>query len=130
MLARALAVVEMGQNALDHGRIFDARNDLHLPTTGSAGLYIDLEHARQTLRPGHCRVAVCRGLICGHRVPPSASGRSHLLMLMKVGGRIRRDTPGAGARAWMIIVLVILRRYVQRYARELACPSIFHERKS
>ena len=50
VLPRALAVVEMRQHALDHCRIFDAGNDLHLPATGFAGLYIDLEHALQTLR--------------------------------------------------------------------------------
>ena len=36
--------------SLDHGQIFDAGNDLHLPATGFAGLDIDLEHALQTLR--------------------------------------------------------------------------------
>ena len=50
MLPRALSVVEMRQDALDHGRIFDAGNDLHLPATGFADLDIDLEHALQTLR--------------------------------------------------------------------------------
>ena len=45
VLPRALAVVEMRQDAFDHGRIFDAGNDFHRPATGLAGLDIDLEHA-------------------------------------------------------------------------------------
>ena len=36
--------------SLDHGRSFDAGNDLHLPATGFADLDIYLEHALQTLR--------------------------------------------------------------------------------
>ena len=84
--------------SLDHGRIFDAGNDLHLPATGFAGLYIDLEHALQTLRSCHCRVAVCRGLIRAHRVTPSASGRSHLLAQMMVGGEYAVITSQVDAR--------------------------------
>ena len=45
VLPRALAVVERGQDAFDHGRIFDAGNDLHRPATGFADLDIYLEHA-------------------------------------------------------------------------------------
>jgi len=52
-----LAVVEMRQDALDHGRIFDAGNDLHLPATGLAGLDIDPEYELQTLRPCDGRMA-------------------------------------------------------------------------
>jgi len=44
-----LAVVEMRQNALYHGRIFDAGNDLHLPATDFAGLHLNLEDALQPL---------------------------------------------------------------------------------
>ena len=39
----------MRQDALDHRRIFEAGNDLHLPATGCAGFYLDLEHALQSL---------------------------------------------------------------------------------
>ena len=86
VLRWALSVVEMCQEALAHGRSFDGDNVLHLPATGFAGLDFNREHALPTLRPGHCRVAVCRGLTHAHRVRPSASGRGHLLMPMMVGG--------------------------------------------
>ena len=75
-----------GQHALDHGRRFDGGNDLHFSATGFARLDVNLEHALQTLRPGHGRVASCRALSRAHRVTPSASGRGHLLAQMMVGG--------------------------------------------
>ena len=81
-----LTVVERGQHALEHGRRFDGGNDLHFSATGFARLDVNLEHALQTLRPGHCRVASCRALSRAHRVTPSASGRGHLLAQMRVGG--------------------------------------------
>ena len=49
VLPRALAVLEMGQDAFDHGRVFDAGNDLPRPATGFAGLDIYLEHALEAL---------------------------------------------------------------------------------
>ena len=44
VLRCAWALLEMRQDALDHRRIFEAGNDLHLPATGCAGFYLDLEH--------------------------------------------------------------------------------------
>ena len=38
VLTDALAVVEMRQNALYHGRVFEVGHDLHLAATGLAGL--------------------------------------------------------------------------------------------
>ena len=40
-MLRAMAVLEMGQDALDHGRVFDGGNDLQRPATDLAGLDID-----------------------------------------------------------------------------------------
>ena len=85
VLHRALAALEMGQDALDHGRVFDAGNDLHLPATGFAGLNIDLEHTLETLRPGHCRVAYGRGRVCARGLTPSAPRRGHWLAQGRVG---------------------------------------------
>jgi len=49
VLPGALSVVEMGQDALDHRRIFDAGNELHLPAADLAGLHLNLEDALQPL---------------------------------------------------------------------------------
>ena len=54
---------------------------------------VEIEHALQTLRPGHCSVAISRRLSGAHRVTPSASGRGHLLTQMMVG---REDPVIAG----------------------------------
>ena len=47
------ALVEMDKNALDHGGVFDAGDDLHRTTTHFAGFDVDAEHALEALRPGH-----------------------------------------------------------------------------
>ena len=49
MLRRTSVTIEMRQDALDHRRIFDARNHLHRSATGGADLNIDFEHALQAL---------------------------------------------------------------------------------
>ena len=54
---RAVAILQMRQDAFDHSRIFDARNHLHLPATGLTGFYLNLEHPLKALRPCHRRVA-------------------------------------------------------------------------
>ena len=79
VLLRAWAVIELRQDAFDHRRIFNARNHLHRPATGLADLELNLEHALQSLRPGHRRVARYRGLLRGRRLTPTATRRGHLL---------------------------------------------------
>ena len=49
VLPCALSVVERRQDALDYRRIFDADNNLHLPATGCASFYLELEHVLQAL---------------------------------------------------------------------------------
>ena len=41
----------MFEDLLDDHRVFNTGNDLHVPTTVPAGLYVDSEYAFQTLRP-------------------------------------------------------------------------------
>ncbi len=86
VLPRALAVLEMRQDALDHGGVFDAGDDLHLSATGLAGLDIDLEYALQTLRPCHCRMAGRWWVVQARGLTRPAAGRGHLLVQMMVGG--------------------------------------------
>ena len=95
-MPRALSVVERRQEALDHCRVFDGSDDLHLPVTG---LDVDLEHALQTLRPCRCGAALCPRLIRAHRVTLPASGRGHLLTQMMVGREDAVRTGEIDARA-------------------------------
>ena len=48
LLPRALSVIEMRQEALDHGRVYGG-DDLHLPATGFAGLDVPLEYTLQSI---------------------------------------------------------------------------------
>jgi len=50
---RGVLSLQMGENLLDDRRIFDAGNDPHRPTAGTAGFNVDVEHPFQALRPGH-----------------------------------------------------------------------------
>ena len=65
--------------SLDHCRIFDAGNDLHLPATGLAGFYLNLEHPLQALCPCHRRVAIDGWLLRTRRWAPTATRGCHLL---------------------------------------------------
>ena len=44
----------MGEDLLDHHRIFDAGDDLDLACASLAGFNVDVEYALQSARPRHC----------------------------------------------------------------------------
>ena len=48
------------QNPIYGLLIFNASDDFDSPTATVANLYVDVENALQSLRPGHCRVTLCR----------------------------------------------------------------------
>jgi hypothetical protein len=45
--------IQVVENLLDDGRVFDAGDDLHRPTTLDAGLDVDVEDTLQALCPRH-----------------------------------------------------------------------------
>ena len=63
-------VVQVGQNSLDHRRVFNAGNDLDLPGAPLTGLNIDIKYPLEPLHPGHRLVALGRRL-----VQPALPGR-------------------------------------------------------
>jgi hypothetical protein len=55
--------IQVGQDSLNHRRIFNASNDFDLPGAALTGLDIDVEYSLQSLHPGHRRVALSGRLV-------------------------------------------------------------------
>ena len=51
-IGRGCFAIQMGQDSLDHRRIFNAGNNLNLPRTTLAGLDIDIEHPLESSPQG------------------------------------------------------------------------------
>jgi len=73
----------MGEYLIDDHRILNAGDHLDGAAAGTAGLYVDIEHALEPLRPTHGRVTFprrCLLLFTGvfGRVAPAPPGRRHL----------------------------------------------------
>jgi hypothetical protein len=51
-------ILQMRQNSLNHPRIFNAGDDLDLPSTALAGLDIDVKYTLEPLHPRHRRMAL------------------------------------------------------------------------
>ena len=83
--------VQVGENLLDHHRVFDAGDDLYGATAAFAGFDVDVEHPFQALRPGHggpvcCRRADFRRICRAGLVALAAFSRRHLCTVCAVGG--------------------------------------------
>ena len=76
-------VVKVGEDLLDHHRVFDAGNDSERTGTFPAGLDVDVENALQSLRPGH------RGPAFGGRLGLRLIERSGFVALAPFGRRHR-----------------------------------------
>ena len=85
--------IQVGQDSLNHRRIFNASNDLDLPLTALAGLNINIEHSFEPLHPRHRDVAIVRRLVLPvfpYRLTPLASPtplrRCHPDTKLTIGG--------------------------------------------
>ena len=59
----ACLFVQVAENSLnDHG-ILNTGDDAECPAATTAGLHVDIEHARQTLGPGHSGASFVRGAL-------------------------------------------------------------------
>ena len=80
----------MGENLLDHHRVFDAGDDLYGATAAFAGFDVDVEHPLQALRPSHGGPAfrgcgVLRHIRRAGLVALAAFSRRHLCMVCAAG---------------------------------------------
>ena len=83
LIGRGCFAIQVGQDSLDHRRIFNAGDDPDLTTAPIAGL--DVEHPLESLHPSH------RGMALGGRlVQPVFPGR--LMPLASPAPFSRRDT--------------------------------------
>ena len=50
---RGCLFLQMGEDLLDHHRVFNTGNDLDGAAAFTAGFHVDIEDALEALRPGH-----------------------------------------------------------------------------
>lgn len=74
--------IQMVKYLLDHRGILDRGDDPDAAAARLAGLYVDIEDAFETLRPGHGYMALGRGFVirfgAATVAPPTTLGRCHL----------------------------------------------------
>ena len=83
--------VQVGEDLLDHDRVFDTSNDLDVAAAAFADLDVDVENALQALCPSHGGPTfggrgVFRRIRRAGLVTLAALGRRHLCTMRAVGG--------------------------------------------
>ena len=95
----------MNQDPLDHGRVFDARDDLDTAAAVRAGLDVDLKHSLEPLRPAHCctllgRCAIFQGFRLLRLVGSPPAGQGDPSTMGAIGCKHPMEASEIQARRW------------------------------
>ena len=111
----------------DHLGIFDAGDDLHGSAAGLASLDIDVEHALETLRPGHDDMAFdgcpfCKSIGSIGIASLAPAGRRDQCPVIAVGGEYAMEAGKIDAR--LRDKQALLGPLQIPYSRLFTCPSL------